>query len=97
MMDVVGSLPILTINAACASILSACSGATQQSASDEFNKNIAGIFDPQLAARQKYDRALAAYQICYAANQTNLDACNQQRQEMKAAVRVLSAAQNTGR
>ena len=82
--------------AACASILTACSGATQQSASDGLKKNIASIFDPQLAAQKNYERALAEYQNCFAANPTNVDACDQQRQEMEAAVKVLSATINTG-
>jgi hypothetical protein len=93
----VRSLSTVTIIAACASILSACSGPTQQSASDGFKKNIASIFDPQLAARQNYDRALAEYQNCYAANPANRDACDQQRQMMEAAVKLLSATQDTGR
>jgi hypothetical protein len=83
--------------AACMSILCACSGAPQQSASDVFKKNIATIFDPELAARQNYDRALAEYQKCFAQNAPNRDACEQQRQEMDAAVRVLSATQDAGR
>ena len=82
---------------ACANILSACSGAAQQSAGEGFEKNVASIFDPQLAARRNYDRLLAEYQSCYAANLTNVDACDQQRQEMDAAVKLLSATQETGR
>jgi hypothetical protein len=92
------------MSAACASILSACSGAPQQSANDGFKKNndgfkknIASIFDPQLAAQQNYDHALAEYQNCFAANPKNRDACEQQSQAMEAAVKVLAATLNTGR
>jgi hypothetical protein len=84
----VRSLSTITTIAACAGILAACSGATQQ---------IAGIFDPRLAAQQNYEHALAEYQNCYAANQKNADACDQKRQEMESAVKVLSAALNSGR
>jgi fructose-bisphosphate aldolase class 1 len=82
-----------------ASVLSACSGTTQQqsaSASDGL-KNIANIFDPRWAAQQNYNRALADYQNCYAANQTNVNACENQRQIMEADVKVLSAALGSGR
>jgi hypothetical protein len=94
----VRALSTVTMMAACAGILSACSGTAQQhSASDGLERNIASIFDPQLAARRNYDRALAEYQNCYAANLTNVDACDQQRQEMEAAVKVYSQTLNTGR
>jgi hypothetical protein len=93
----VRSLSTATTFAACASILAACSSASQQSASDGLKKNIADIFDPQWAAQHNYERALAEYQNCYAANPKNADACDHQRQEMEAAVKVLSATLNTGR
>lgn len=80
-----------------ASILSGCSGTTQQAANDGLSKSIANIFDPRIAAQQNYDRALAEYQNCFAANPRNVDACDQQRQAMEAAVKVLAAALNTGR
>ena len=89
-------LSTVAMSAACASILSACSGAPQQSANDGFKKNIASIFDPQLAAQQNYDHALAEYQNCFAANPKNRDACEQQSQAMEAAVKVLAATLNTG-
>lgn len=87
---------LTTMVVACTSVLSACSGTTQQSAS-EFKTNVASIFDPQIAAQQNYDRALAEYQNCFAANPTNRNACEQQRQAMEAAVKVLASTLNTGR
>ncbi len=91
------SLSVVTMIATCASIVSACSDTPQQSASEELKKNIAGIFDPQLAAQQNYYRALAEYQNCYSANPKNADACAEQRQIMEADIKLLSATPDTGR
>jgi hypothetical protein len=78
---------------ACAGVLAACSSAApQQSASI-----IAGIFDSKLAAQQNYERALADYQNCYAANPKNADACEHQRQVMEADVKLLTAALGSSR
>jgi hypothetical protein len=90
----------MTMAVICASILSACSGTTQQqsiSANGGLINNIANIFDPKLAAQQNYDRALADYQNCFAANPKNVDACEQQRQIMEADVKVLAATLDSGR
>jgi hypothetical protein len=69
----------------------------QQSTSDGLKKKIASIFDQRLAAQQNYDSALADYQNCFAANSKNADACDQQREALEAAVKILSAALNAER
>jgi hypothetical protein len=94
----VRSLLTLTMVVACASVLSACSGTSQQLASASGGLNdIASVFDPKWAAQKNYERALADYQSCYSANPKNVDACEHQRQIMEADVNLLIAALGTGR
>jgi hypothetical protein len=77
-----------------ASALSACSGsATQQSPS----ASLADVFDPKAAAQRSYDKSLADYQNCYAANPSNPDACEKQRQMLEASTKVLAGTINPGR
>jgi hypothetical protein len=72
-----------------ASALSACSGpGAQQSPS----ASIADAFDPKVAAQRNYDQSLADYQNCYAANASNPDACEKQRQMLEASTKLLAAA-----
>jgi hypothetical protein len=71
-----------------ASALSACTGpAAQQSPS----ASIADAFDPKVAAQRNYDQSLADYQNCYAANASNPDACEKQRQMLEASTKLLAA------
>ena len=77
-----------------ASALSACSGsATQQSPS----ASLADVFDPKAAAQRNYDKSLADYQNCYAANPSNPEACEKQRQMLEASTKVLAGTINPGR
>ncbi len=72
----------------CASTLSACSGSPN---------NVADMFDPKAAAQHNYEKALADYQNCFAANLSTPAACAEQRQAMEARVRMLTAALGPGR
>jgi hypothetical protein len=47
---------------------------------------------PAIAARQDYDQAVANYQTCLAANSSNPNACEGQRNIMNADAQVLSAS-----
>jgi hypothetical protein len=75
-------LIMMAVIIAFASGLSACSGALRQ-------------FDPKVAAQSNYEKALAEYQNCYAANKS-VDACDQERQMMDAAAKVLATALASG-
>ncbi len=46
--------------------------------------------DPEVAAQHNYDQALADYQNCLTANQSNEDACAKQRQEYDANAKLLA-------
>ena len=77
-----------------ASILSA-GGASSQDRPLSFKEKLEramGIMDPQTAAQVKYDRAVAGYRNCIAANPTNLNACEGQRRIMESAQKVLSSS-----
>ena len=91
---VVRSFVTLPLVVVCAGFISACSSAPQQqpASNSEATKTLVGIFNPRVAAQQSYERSLADYQKCIAANPSNASACQSQRNEMEAAVRVLSAA-----
>ena len=74
-------------------LLSACSATPQQT--DAVQKGLA-YMTPQGAARYDYDKAVAAYQNCLAANPSNPSACEGQRSIMQADAQVLSAAVSPG-
>jgi len=58
----------------------------------EVIKGSVGSLSPQYAARQRYDRSAADYRNCLAANPSNADACDGQRQVMQADQEALSAS-----
>jgi len=74
-------------------LLSACSVTPQQR--DAVQKSVA-YMTPQGAARYDYDKAVADYQNCLAANPSNASACDGQRRIMEADAQVLSAAVSPG-
>jgi hypothetical protein len=58
----------------------------------EVIKGSVGSLSPQYAARQRYDRSAADYRNCLAANLSNADACDGQRQVLQADQEALSAS-----
>jgi len=57
-----------------------------------FNKFCVMTMTPQGAARYNYDKAVADYQNCLAANPGNASACEGQRSIMQADAQVLSSS-----
>ena len=77
---------------ACAGSLAACGSATQPQSiqASDTQKALVGVFDPKVAAQQNYEKSLAEYQNCIAANPSNANACENQKRMMEAAVKVLA-------